>query len=206
MGVNMIKQCITDEQVVRKASIDEIIRRYYNTLCDYKQKLCGKDTIEQAKSLMDKLELSLSDREVARVANETAREKGVNVLAIKLNNGKIITGKESKILSCTSAAFINAIKEITGIPDQEYLLSPAILDGIYKMKKKTSYNTAYFLDLSEVLITLSICSVTNPIIEKALNELEKLRGCDAHSSYIIDKSELNALKNLGINLTCEPRM
>lgn len=206
MGVNMIKQCITDEQIVRKASIDEIIRRYYNTLCDYKQKLCEKDTIEQAKSLMDKLELSLSDREVARVANETAREKGVNVLAIKLNNGKIITGKESKILSCTSAAFINAIKEITGIPDQEYLLSPAILDGIYKMKKKTSYNTAYFLDLSEVLITLSICSVTNPIIEKALNELEKLRGCDAHSSYIIDKSELNALKNLGINLTCEPRM
>ena len=206
MGVNMIKQCITDEQVVRKASIDEIIRRYYNTLCDYKQKLCGKDTIEQAKSLMDKLELSLSDREVARVANETAREKGVNVLAIRLNNGKIITGKESKILSCTSAAFINAIKELTGIPDQEYLLSPAILDGIYKMKKKTSYNTAYFLDLSEVLITLSICSVTNPIIEKAINELEKLRGCDAHSSYIIDKSELNALKNLGINLTCEPRM
>ena len=206
MGVNMIKQCITDEQIVRKASIDEIIRRYYNTLCDYKQKLCGKDTVEQAKSLMDKLELSLSDREVARVANETAREKGVNVLAIKLNNGKIITGKESKILSCTSAAFINAIKEITGIPDQEYLLSPAILDGIYKMKKKTSYNTAYFLDLSEVLITLSICSVTNPIIEKALNELENLRGCDAHSSYIIDKSELNALKNLGINLTCEPRM
>jgi len=206
MGVNMIKQCITDEQIVRKASIDEIIRRYYNTLCDYKQKLCEKDTIEQAKSLMDKLELSLSDREVARVANETAREKGVNVLAIKLNNGKIITGKESKILSCTSAAFINAIKEITGIPDQEYLLSPAILDGIYKMKKKTSYNTAYFLDLSEVLITLSICSVTNPIIEKALNELENLRGCDAHSSYIIDKSELNALKNLGINLTCEPRM
>lgn len=206
MGVNMIKQCIIDEQVVKQASIDEIIRRYYNTLCDFKQKLCGEDTVEQAKSLMDKLELSLSDREVARVANEVAKEKGVDVLAIKLNNGKIITGKESKILSCTSAAFLNAIKEITGIPDQEYLLSPSVLDGIYKMKQKTSYNTAYFLDLPEVLIALSICSVTNPIIEKALNELEKLRGCDAHCSYILDKSELNALKNLGINLTCEPKM
>ena len=128
------------------------------------------------------------------------------MLAIELNNGKIITGKESKILSCTSAAFLNAIKEITGIPDQEYLLSPTILDGIYKMKQKTSYNTSYFLNLPEVLIALSICSVTNPIIEKALNELEQLRGADAHSSYIIEKSELNALKNLGINLTCEPRM
>ena len=155
---------------------------------------------------MDKLGLSLSDREVANVANEKSKEKGVNVLAIKLNNGKIITGKESKILSSASAAFLNAIKEITGIPDQEYLLSPTILDGIYKMKQKTSYNTAYFLDLPEVLIALSICSVTNPIIEKAINELEKLRGSDAHSSYIIAKSELNALKNLGINLTCEPKM
>ena len=206
MGVNMIKQCITNSEVVKKASIEEIIRRYYNTLCDFKQKLCREDTVEQAKSLMDKLELSLLDREVAKVANEAAKEKGVNVLAIKLNDGKIITGKESKILSCTSAAFLNAIKEITGIPDQEYLLSPSVLDGIYKMKQKTSYNTAYFLDLPEVLIALSICSVTNPIIERAINELEKLRGCDAHCSYILEKSELNALKNLGINLTCEPKM
>ena len=206
MGVNMIKQCITNPEIVKRAATDEIIRRYYNTLCDYRQKLCGEDVVELSKSLMDKLELSLTDREVARVANEQAKEKGLNVLAIKLNNGKIITGKESKILSCTSAAFLNAIKEITGIPDQEYLLSPSVLDGIYKMKQKTSYNTKYFLDLPEVLIALSICSVTNPIIERAINELEKLRGCDAHSSYIIDKSELNALKNLGINLTCEPKM
>lgn len=206
MGVNMIKQCITDQEVVRQASTDEIIRRYYNTLCDYKQNICKEDVVDRAKSLMDKLELSLSDREVARIANEKAKEKKVNVLAIKLNDGKIVTGKESKILSCASAAFLNAIKEITGIPDQEYLLSPAVLDGIYKMKQKTSYNTSYFLNLPEVLIALSICSVINPIIEKAIDELEKLRGCDAHSSYIIDKSELNALKNLGINLTCEPRM
>lgn len=206
MGVNMIKQCITDEEIVRKAAIDEIIRRYYNTLCDYKQNICEKEAVEQAKCLVDKLEISLSDREVAKVANEKAIEKKANVFAIKLNNGKIITGKESKVLSCTSAAFLNAIKEITGIPEDEYLLSPAILDGIYKMKQKTSYNTSYFLDLPEVLIVLSICSVTNPIIEKAINELEKLRGCDAHSSYIIDKGELNALKNLGINSTCEPKM
>jgi len=206
MGVNMIKQCITDFETVRKASTDEIIRRYYNTLCDYKQKICEKDVVERAKSLMDKLELSLSDRKVARVANDKAKDKGVNVLAIKLNNGKIITGKESKILSCTSAAFLNAIKEITGIADQEYLLSPSVLDGIYKMKQKTSYNTSYFLDLPEVLIALSICSVTNPIIARAIDELAQLRGCDAHSSYIIDKGKMNTLKNLGINLTCEPKM
>ena len=206
MGVNMIKQCIVDPEVVKKAATDEIIRRYYNTLCDYKQKICEKDVVERSKSLLDKLNLSLTDRDVAQVANEAAKEKGANVLAIKLKNGKIITGKESTLLSCTSAAFLNAIKEITGAPDKEYLLSPSVLDGIYKMKKKTSFNTSYFLDLPEVLIALSICSATNPIIERAINDLDKLRGCDAHSTYIIDKGELNALKNLGINLTCEPVM
>ena len=206
MGVNMIKQCITDPELVKKAATDEVIRRYYNVLCDYKQNRCEKDVVDLVKSLMDKLNVTLEDREVACVANQKAKEKGTNVLAIKLNDGKIITGKESNLLSCTSAAFLNAIKEITGIPDQEYLLSPTVLDGINKMKQKTSYNTSYSLNLSEVLIALSICSVTNPIIEKAINELEKLKGCDAHASYIIDKSELNALKNLGINLTCEPIM
>ena len=206
MGVNMIKQCIVDEEVVKKAATDEIIRRYFNILCDYKQNICKKDVVEQVKSLMDKLSLSPLDRDVARIANEKVKEKKANILAIKLKNGKIITGKESKLLSCTSAAFLNAIKEITNIPDQEFLLSPNVLDGIYKMKQKTSYNTSYFLDLPEVLITLSICSMTNPIIEKAINELGELRGCDAHASYIIDKGEINALKNLGINLTCEPQM
>ena len=206
MGVNLIKQCITNPDVVKKSAIDEIIRRYYNTLCDYKQKICEEDVVQQSKALMDKLDLSLEDRNIAKIANKKSIEKNANVLAIELNDGKIITGKESKILSCASAAFLNAIKEITDIPDQEYLLSPSVLDGIYKMKRKTSYNTAYFLDLPEVLIALSICSVTNPIIERAINELEKLRNCDAHATYIIDKGELNALKNLGINVTCEPKM
>lgn len=206
MGVNMIKDCIIGEEVIIDAAKDEIIRRYYNTLCEYKQKTCEREEVDLAKSLMDKLELSLTDREVARVANEKAKKSGANILAIELNDGTIVTGKESEILSASSAAFLNAIKKITGIPDKEYLLSPEILDGIYKMKQKTSYNTSYFLDLSEVLIALSICSVSNPIIKKALDELEKLRGCEAHCSYIIGKGELNALKNLGINLTCEPNM
>ena len=206
MGVNLIKQCITDKEVVRKAATEEIIRRYYNVLCDYKQKICEEDVVERSKALMDKLGLSLTDREVANVANETAKKKGVPVLAIKLHNGKIITGKESNLLSCTSAAFLNVIKEITKIPDEEDLLSATILDGIFKMKQKTSFNTSYILDLPEVLVALSICAVTNPIIDKALNKLEKLRGCDAHASYIIAKGELKALKNLGISVTCEPKM
>ena len=206
MGVNMIKACITNEEVVDRAARDEIIRRYYNVLCDYKRGICEEDTVDIIKVLMDKLGLSLSDRDVAGVALAKAEKDGCNAIAIKLPSGKIITGKESTLLSSASAAILNAVKEITKIPDEEYLLSPSVLDGIFNMKKKTSYKTSYCLNLQEVLIALSICSITNPIIEKAINNLKKLRGCEAHASYIIEKSELNVLKNLGINLTCEPKM
>lgn len=206
MGVNMIKQCITNEKVIEKAATDEIIRRYYNILCDYKRGICEEDTVNTVKALMDKLNLSLNDRDVANFANERAEKEKANVLAIKLPNGNIVSGKESKLLSCSSSAILNTVKTIAGIPDSEYLLSPSVLDGIYKMKQKTSYKTDYCLSLPEVLIALSICSMTNPIIEKIINDLDKLRGCEAHASYIIEKSELNVLKNLGINLTCEPKM
>ena len=86
------------------------------------------------------------------------------------------------------------------------MLSPSILEGIFKTKQHTSYRTSYCLNVQEVLIALSICSSTNPIIEKILNKLNKLRGCEAHSTYIIEQSELNVIKNLGINLTCEPKL
>ena len=206
MGVNMIKQCITDEEVIRQAATDEIIRRYYNILCDYRQGICGIDTVEIVKSLMDKLHLSLQDRKVAKVALESKENKNSDILAIELPDGKIITGKETELLSAPSAAMLNVIKDLSGIPDDTYLLSPSVIDGVYKMKQKTSYKTNYCLNLPEVLIALSICAATNPIIEKALNQVDRLRGCEAHASYIIEKGELNVLKNLGINLTCEPKM
>ncbi len=206
MGVNMIKQCIINEEVVKEAAKMEIVRRYYNILCDYKQKICSEKTVEQIENLMEKLELSLEDRKIAKYALEKAVEKKANVIAIQLSNGRIITGKESALLSAVSAGVLNCIKEITKIPDEEYLLSPSVLEGIFNMKKKTSYNTKYCLNLQEVLIALSICSITNPIIGKAIDNLKKIRGSEAHSSYIIEKSELNVIKSLGINLTCEPKM
>lgn len=206
MGVNTIKKCIVDEEIIKKAATEEIIRRYYNILCDYKQGICSEETVDRIKLLMDKLGLSLQDREVAKVALKKSEKEKVNAIAIELPSGKIITGKESELLSAASAAILNAVKEITKIPDEEFLLSPSVLSGIFKMKQKTSYKTSYCLNLSEVLIALSICSITNPIIEKAINNLDKLRGREAHSSYIVEKSELNVLKNLGINLTCEPKM
>ena len=73
------------------------------------------------------------------------------------------------------------------------------------MKTETSYKQNYCLNLPEVLIVLSICSQTNPIIEKVISNLIVLRGCDAHSSYILENEEAKVIKNLGISLTCEPK-
>ena len=206
MGVNMIKQCIIDDGEVRKAAENEIIRRYYNALCDYKKGFCKEDTVQRLDIMMNKLELRSKDRTVVIPALEKQIEEGVNIVAIELPNGKIVTGKESKLLSAASAAIINVLKKITGIPDEVYLLAPSILEGIFKTKQHTSYRTSYCLNVQEVLIALSICSSTNPIIEKMLDKLKELRGCEAHSTYIIEQSELNVIKNLGINLTCEPRI
>lgn len=206
MGVNTIKQCITDDEIVRRAAEMEIIRRYYSALCDYKQELCSKEVVDRIEMLMNKLNLSIKDRKVVDIALEKSKKEKKEVIAITLPNQKTITGKESELLSATSAMLINALKEITNIPDDVYMLSPEVLEAIFNTKKRTSYKTSYCLNIQETLIALSICAATNPVIKQALSKINELRGTEAHSTYIIEKSELNVIKSLGINLTCEPKM
>ena len=206
MGVNKIKECITDEDVVIKAARMEIIRRYYSAMCDYRQQICDKETVNRIELLMNKLDISLKERKIIEPVLEKAKKEGKDVIGIELEDGQIVTGKESELLSAASAMLINALKEITKIPDEVYLLSPSVLEAIFKTKKNTSYKTSYCLNIQEVLIALSICAETNPVIEKALSSIGELKGKEAHSTYIIEKSELNVIKSLGINLSCEPKL
>ena len=206
MGVNMIKQCITDDNVIRQAARGEIIRRYYSALCDKKKGIGSQESVRRIELMMNKLDLTTKERKVVDVALEKEKKENKNVVAIELPSGKMITGKESKLLSASSAAIINVLKEITNMPEDLYLLSPSILEGIFKTKQNTSYRTSYCLNIQEVLIALSICSSTNPIIEKMISKIGELRGCEAHSTYILEQSESTVLKSLGINLTCEPKI
>lgn len=205
MGVNMISRCIVNDEIIKKSASMEIIRRYYNSLCDLKLNIGTEKSVERIEVLLKELNLSKEDRKVTLAALEKSEKEKVNVVSIELPNGKIITGKESKLLSAPSAVFINAIKELNNIPDDVYMLSPLVLQSILKMKTETSYKQNYCLNLPEVLIVLSICSQTNPIIERAIEDLGKLRGCDAHSSYILKSDEINVIKSLGISITCEPK-
>lgn len=198
MGVNMVGFCIKDDKVVEEAAKKEIVRRYYNELNNYKLGISEYDTVQKVKLLMNELNIDEKYLKVVEVATSKAKEKGSHVIALELPNHKIITGKQSSLLSPASSVIINAIKTLSHIPDDMDLLSPSVLNPILKLRKNNKP-----LSLQEVLIALSICSVTNPIIEKAIKNLNKLEGCEAHSTYIVQNGDANALKSLKINLTCE---
>lgn len=200
MGVNMIKECIIDNDIIEEASKKEIVRRYYQEKVNYKTGLVTKEVPERIKLLMNELSINEDIFDVIPAAIKKSELTNRNVLAVKLSNKKIITGKETELLSAPSSLIINAIKVLSKIPDNINLLSPSILEPILKQRKN---NTP--LQLPEVMIALSICSVTNPMVEKALSYLNKLKNCDAHATYIVTNGDKKVLTELGIRLTCEDK-
>ncbi len=202
MGVNVIGKCITDNSVIEQAAKDEIIRRYYKALVDFKKGIVSKEVPERIKILMNELNLSENDRSVVIKAREKKEKSGHPSACISIGN-KYIQGRETSILSPISSTILNAIKSLTKIPDDVKLLSPKTLEPIINLKNNTYNFKENTLKLNEVLLALSICSVTNPIIAKSLENLSKLRSCELHATYIIPDTELTILNNLGINTTCD---
>lgn len=201
MGVNMVGNCIINEEIIDLAAKKEIVRRYFQEMNNYKMGNVDFEVPEKIKILMNELEINEDLIKCRKNALQKANETNKPVIALEIGN-KIITGKESTLLSSTSAVIINAIKYLSKIPDNIDLLSPSILEPILKLKGNKKRSP---LQLQEVLIALSICSVTNPIVGNALTKLEKLENCEAHSSHIITNGDLKALKDLKIRLTCEPK-
>ena len=202
MGVNVIGECITDDKAVQKAAKDEIVRRYYRAVTDLKKGLVEPEVPERIKLLMNELGISEKDREVAIKAEEKRAEKNGLPSACIVIGKKYITGRKTGYLSPISATVLNALKAVTKIPDEVDLISPTVLEPILEIKNKTSNFKESYLRLGEVLIALSICSTTNPIVKKALENLDKLSGAELHSTHMITDGELIVLGNLGINATC----
>ena len=200
MGVNMVGYCITNNNIVEDASKKEIVRRYYNEQNNYKLGLTDYDTVEKVKLLMNELNIDDTYLDVIKPALDKKRQKHAEVIALKINK-KIITGKQTNILTPASSLIINSIKYLSKIPDDIDLLSPNVLEPMMKLKKMLDNNSR--LTLPEVLTALSICSVTNPSIEKAISCLNKLKDCEAHATYIVEDGDKKTLKELKINLTCE---
>ena len=205
MGVNMVGNCITNEEAVVEACKQEILRRYFKACCDYKNGIADIDVAHRIEALMQQLDITPSDRLVAVAASEREEEVGASVTAIELPDGRIITGKQSELMSAPAAALLNSIKALSGISDEIYLLSPIVLEPMQRMKRDILKSHTQRLDLEEVLIALSICAATNSMVELAITKLASLAGCEAHSTSILSPIDESMLRKLKLNFTCEPK-
>ena len=204
MGVNSIGKCIIDDDVVRIAAKKEVLRRYYRSMVDYMCNDTEEEIPERIKLLVNELGIDDSILPIIDKARKKEKKKKAPAMAIELQNGKIITGRQTKLLTPAASLVLNSIKELADIPDEINLLAPNVLKPILKLKESLS-NASTLLNLNDVLIALSICSVTNPTVNKAIKCLSKLKFCDAYATYILDKADGDALRSLLINTICEPK-
>lgn len=204
MGVNMAGNCIFDDEAVKKAAHQEIIRRYYGAMCSQRQGITEKDVVYKLELLMKQAGISNDDRPVIAAATKKAELTGEPATAIEMPDGTIITGKTSSLLGASSAAILNALKYLGGIDDEIHLISPTIIEPIQKLKVDHLGNRNPRLHIDEVLLALSICAATDEQAQKALDQLHLLSGCEAHASVILAAIDEKTFKKLGVNLTCEP--
>ena len=205
MGVNMAGYCITDDEACREASKQEIIRRYYAAACSLRQGLGTPEEVRKIELIMNSIGLSSDDRPVVAKALEKAEKTGGPAVAIELPDGTIITGKTSSLLGASSACLMNALKYLAGIDKKLLLIAPGVIEPIQHLKVEHLGNHNPRLHTDELLIALSICAVTNPLVELAIDQLDKLRGCEAHSTVILSRVDENIFSKLGVNITYEPR-
>ena len=205
MGVNMVGNCIVDDEAARYASRQEIIRRYYAGLVEQKRGKTSEETVRKLEMLMKKAGVSPDERKVIAPALRRAQETGDAAAAMELPDGTIVTGKTSELLGASSALLLNALKKLGHMPDDLHLISPVALDPIQHLKVDYLGNRNPRLHTDETLIALSISAATNPMAEFAMQQLSKLRGCDVHSTVMLSPVDERTFKRLGVNLTCEPQ-
>ncbi len=202
MGVNMVGYCISDDEACKNASKQEIIRRYYQGLIDYTKDKIDDTVLNKLENILTKSGACKQDRKVAVVANELAKKTKEPVTAIELPDGRIVTGKTSKLMGASSAALLNAVKVAADLEDIE-LFSPKIIEPIQELKTKYLNGNNPRLHTDEVLIALAIGSKTSNSCQKALNALSKLKYSEVHSTVILSEVDINTFKKLGMNITMD---
>lgn len=212
MGVNRVGFGIIDDEVVREASKQEIIRRYFKTGCEYKKGYVDLEVFQRAKLIMEELDLKEEDRKVvvpareygAKLKEKTNKNEAFPVVAIELKDGAMITGKGSDVMNSTAALVLNAIKHYAKISDEIHLISPVILEPIISLKSNNFRSKKTALSCEEVLIALSICAATNPMAQVSMDKLDLLDGCQAHSTTILTRNDEQTFRKLGIDITSDP--
>lgn len=204
MGVNMAGKCICDDDVCCEASRQEIIRRYYQSWNRMVKDEATKQEVYILELLMKQAKVSIHDRQVVTVAKQVAEERNCAVIALELDDGSVVTGKTTNLLGPASAVLLNAIKALAKIPDETHLISPTYINPVQNLKIKFLGSKNPRLHMDEVLIALSMCAVTDNIAQLALDQLPKLKGCQAHSTVMLTEGDFKIFQKLGVDLTNDP--
>ena len=213
MGVNCAGSAILDDEVIRRAAEQEIIRRYFRYLSEYAMGLIDRETLQRVDLFVRNFNLTPESREVVLPAREAARvalkeNKGNEGIfcgaAIELKDGNIIAGSNSPILHAASSLVLNAIKQLAGIPEKIKLLPDYIMNSVRSLKTEILDEKGVNLDVEETLIALSLSATTNPAARQAMEKLRELRGCEVHMTHIPTPGDEAGLRRLGVNLTSDP--
>ena len=213
MGVNRAGFAITDDEVTREASKQEIIRRYFRYRCEYAMGFADRETVQRVELFIKNFNLKPEDRRVVEPAREAARaaqeqNKGNEGIycgaAVELPDGTIITGNNSSLMHAASSAIIHAIKHLADIPKKIKLLPPSITDAVRNLKTEILNEKSVSLDLEEALIALSIGATSNPAAQIAIEKLKDLQNCEIHMTHIPTPGDEAGLRRLGVNLTSDP--
>ena len=206
MGVNMVGNCIFDDEAVSSAAKAEIVRRYYSAICNLRKGSGSEVEVQKIELLMQKIGCEpVSERPCVNPALVKAEETGAPAVAIELNDGRIVTGKTSSLLGSSSAALLNALKVLAGIDDATDVISPEILAPIQNLKVDNLGNHNPRLHTDEVLIALAISAVNNPFAARAMAAIPKLRYSEVHSTVILSQVDAQTFRKLGMGLTTEPQ-
>ena len=205
MGVNMVGNCIVDDAVCREASNQEIIRRYYQGLCDCKRGVGSKDTLFKLELIMKQAGLSVENRAVVNAALKREEETGHPAMAIELDDGTVVTGKTTDLLGAASAALLNTIKVLGGIDHDLHLVSPDAIAPIQRLKTDYLGSRNPRLHTDEILIALSASAASDSNAELAMGQIPKLKGLEAHSSVLLSSVDEQVFKRLGLHLTSEAK-
>lgn len=205
MGVNMAGNCIVDDNICREASRQEIIRRYYKSMNALALGTGKEEEVYKIQLLLQQAHVTLSDRKVVPAALAEETETGAPAGALELPDGKIVLGKTSELLGASSALLLNALKELADIPHEHKVISPEALLPIQELKIKYLGSKNPRLHTDETLIALSISAAASKEARMALEQLKKLKGCQAHSSVMLSPVDISEFRRLGVELTMESK-
>ncbi len=204
MGVNMAGNCIIDDEVCCEASKQEIIRRYYTTLNRVVEEKANESEVLKIEFLMKQAGITTDDRKVTVAANDRAEKLGVPTAAIELETGEVITSKTTDLLGASAALLLNALKYLGGVDHDTHLISPEAIEPIAELKVRFLGGKNPRLHTDEVLIALSIASISDENAKVALSQIPKLKGLQAHTSVMLSPADIRTFKRLGVEVTSEP--